>query len=193
MSGGKPVTLVGHSMGGGIAALTAARHPDRVGRVALLDAAGVRFDDNAFGEAVLAGKNPFGVTDAASLQRYLQTVFHDPAAMPYLPWPVDGIYIAQRRRAAAFEQDVLTKIGRGDEAFLPGKEAANIAQPSLLLWCAEDAVIDPSAMQLYGARMPDASRVLLEGCGHMSLMERPGESAGAIDLLLKHGAPAGPP
>ena len=193
VSGGKPVTLVGHSMGGGIAALTAARYPDRVGRVALLDAAGVRFDDNAFGEDVLAGKNPFAVTDEDSLQRYLHTAFHDPAAMPYLPWPVSGIYIAQRRRDAAFEQGVLNRIGRGDEAFLPGKEAANIAQPSLLLWCAEDAVIDPSALLLYGARMPNASRVLLEGCGHMSLMERPGETAGAIDLLVNHGAPAGPP
>lgn len=193
VSGGKPVTLVGHSMGGGIAALTAARYPDRVARVALLDAAGVRFDDNRFGEDVLAGKNPFGVTDEASLQRYMDILFHDPAAKPYLPWPVDGIYIAQRRRDAAFEQGVLSKIGRGDEAFLPGKEAADIAQPSLLLWCAQDQVIDPSALQLYGARMPNASRVLLEGCGHMSLMERPGEAAGAIDLLVNHGAPAGPP
>ncbi len=193
VSGGKPVTLVGHSMGGGIAALTAARYPDRVARVALLDAAGVRFDDNRFGEDVLAGKNPFGVTDEASLQRYMDILFHDPATKPYLPWPVDGIYIAQRRRDAAFEQGVLSKIGRGDEAFLPGKEAADIAQPSLLLWCAQDQVIDPSALQLYGARMPNASRVLLEGCGHMSLMERPGEAAGAIDLLVNHGAPAGPP
>ena len=193
VSGGKPVTLVGHSMGGGIVALTAARHPGLVGRVALLDAAGVRFDDNRFGQGVLDGRNPFAVEDEASLQRYLHTVFGDPAAIPYLPWPVDGIYIAQRRRDAAFEQSVLAKIGRGGEAFLPGAEAAKIAQPALLLWCADDQVIDPSAMALYGARIPHASRVLLDGCGHMVQMERPGEVAGALDLLVTRGAPGGPP
>ena len=193
VSGGTGVVLVGHSMGGGIAALTAARQPRLVARVALIDAAGVRFRDNAFGQAVLAGKNPFAVYDEASLRRYLDTVFHDRAAIPYLPWPVDRIYIAQRRRDADFEQSVLAKIGRGDERFQPGVEAANISQPALLLWCRRDKVIDPSAMALYAARIPHASQVLLEDCGHMSPMERPAETAEALALLIEHGAPAGAP
>lgn len=193
VSAGAPVVLLGHSMGGGIAALTAAHRPDRVARVALLDAAGVRFRDNAFGEAVLAGRNPFAVNDEASLRRYLDTVFHDRTTVPYLPWPVDRIYIAQRRRDADFEQRVLAKIGRGDERFLPGQEAARIEQPTLLLWCREDKVIDPSAMALYAARIPHASQVMLEGCGHMSLMERPGETAEAVAMLIERGAPAGSP
>jgi len=73
------------------------------------------------------------------------------------------------------------------------QEAARIEQPALLLWCREDKVIDPSAMALYAARIPHASQVMLEGCGHMSLMERPGESAEAVALLIERGAPAGPP
>lgn len=193
VSNGAPVVLLGHSMGGGIAALTAARRPDRVARVGLLDAAGVRFADNRFGEGVLAGRNPFAVEDQASLKRYMDTVFHDRAAMPPVPWPADRIYIAQRKRDAAFEQRVLDRIGRGDERFLPGQEAAKIEQPALLLWCRQDQVIDPSAMALYAARIPHASQVLLDGCGHMSLMERPGETAEAVALLIERGAPAGPP
>lgn len=193
VSNGAPVVLLGHSMGGGIAALTAARHPDRVARVGLLDAAGVRFEDNRFGADVEAGRNPFAVSDEASLKRYMETVFHDRAAMPPIPWPADRIYIAQRRRDAAFEQRVLDRIGRGDERFLPGQEAAKIEQPALLLWCREDKVIDPSAMALYAARIPHASQVMLEGCGHMSLMERPGETAEAVAMLIERGAPAGPP
>ena len=180
----RPVVLLGHSMGGGIAAVTAAHHPQRVSRVGLLDAAGVRFDDNRFGEEVLAGRNPFAVSDIATMRRYLDTVYHDADAKPWIPWPIDRIYIARRIRDAAFEQSVLDRIGRGNERFLPGIEAANIRQPALLLWCRQDAVIDPSALRLYAARIPQARRVLLDACGHMSLMEKPREVAHAvIDLV----------
>jgi pimeloyl-ACP methyl ester carboxylesterase len=174
------VVLLGHSMGGGIAAMTAASHPRDVGRIGLLDAAGVRFRDNRFGVEVLAGRNPFAVDDADSLQRYVDTVFFDAAAKPTIPWPADDIYIARRKRDAAFEQSVLDRIGRGPERFLPGEAAARIRQPALLLWCEQDAVIDSSAMALYAARMPQARQVLLDGCGHMSLMERPDAVAQAV-------------
>ena len=79
------VVLLGHSMGGGIAALTAARYPDEVARVGLLDAAGVRFADNRFGEQVLAGHNPFAVHDAYTLEHYLGTVYFDAKARPSDP------------------------------------------------------------------------------------------------------------
>ena len=184
VSPGKPVVLLGHSMGGGIAALVAARYPEEVARVGLLDAAGVRFKDNAFGLDVLAGGNPFGVEDDASLQRYIDIVFHDAKAKPWLPWPASTALIRKRRADAAFEQGVLDRIGRSDESLLPGDEAVRIRQPALLLWCRQDAVIDPSAMGLYAERIPQARTVLLDGCGHMSLMERPREVAEAVVKLI---------
>lgn len=187
--GGRPVVLIGHSMGGGIAAVTAARYPDDVSRVALLDASGVRFKDNQFGIDVLAGKNPFGVTDAASLEHYLGILFHDRAARPWIPWPASQALIDFRRGEGAFEQSVLDRIGRGPERFLPYESAVDIRQPALLLWCRQDQVIDASAMDLFGARMPQAQRVLLDGCGHMSLMEKPAAVAQAIRALIDKGKP----
>lgn len=184
-----PVILLGHSMGGGIAALTAARAPERIARVGLLDAAGVPFAENAFGLGVLGGDNPFAVEDDASLQRYLQTVFHDRSAIPSIPWPGAYFYIAQRRAQADFEQSVLQRIGRSGERFLPGEAAEGITQPTLLLWCAQDVVIDPSAMQAYAERIPQARQVLLDGCGHMSMMERPGEVAQAVVMLAERAQP----
>lgn len=196
---GHAVILLGHSMGGGIAALCAARHPRRIAKLGLLNAAGVRFADNRFGLAVLAGENPFAVFDAASLHRYLDTVFHLATAKPWIPWPAASALIAQRRADAAFEQDVLQRIGRDAQALLPGDEAVHIRQPTLLVWGRQDAVIDPSAMALYAARIPQARQVLLDNCGHMSLMEHPQAVAAAVDALVADDgaglsdAPAGTP
>ena len=189
VSPGRPVVLLGHSMGGGIVPLVAARHPELVSRVGLLAAAGVRFRDNQFGKDVLAGHNPFGVEDAHTLQRYLDILFGSREAQPFIPWPVSEIVIARRRHDARFEQAVLDRIGRGEERFAPGAAARDVRQPALLLWCRQDRVIDASAMDLYAAAMPQARKVLLEGCGHMSLMEQPGNVARAIEQLIEEGKP----
>jgi abhydrolase domain-containing protein 6 len=178
----EPVVLVGHSMGGGVAALLAADHPDLVSRLVLMDAGGVRFRDNEFGAAVLRGENPFAVSDRASLDRYLSTVFDDP---PFVPWPADRALIAQRIAQAPFETAVLDSIGRGPEAFLPQAKAARINMPTLLLWCANDRVIDVSASEIYRAAIPGSTVVLLDGCNHMPMMERPRETAAALEEFLR--------
>lgn len=181
---GQEVVLLGHSMGGGIAALMAARHPRDITRIGLLDAAGVHFNDNVFGKQVLDGENPFAVTDRASLRQYVDTVFHRDAAKPWIPWPASRGFIHKRIADAGFEQSVLDSIGRGPERFAPGDAAPDIHQPTLLLWGRDDAVVDPSAMNLYAAKIPQARKVLLDDCGHMSLVEQPDAVATAVDALI---------
>src|SRR5690606_22199271 len=95
-----------------------------------------------------------------------------------------------RRSEGVFEQSVLDRIGRSDERFAPGDAAADIRQPALLVWGAHDAVIDPSAMDLYAARMPQARRVVLADSGHMILMEQPREVVDAVHWLIEQGTPA---
>ena len=88
-------------------------------------------------------------------------------------------------RDAGFEQSILDRIGRSEDAFLPVREAANIAAPTLLLWCRHDRVIDVSAAQLYADVLPDSRTVLLDGCSHMPLMEQPAATAAAIEEFLR--------
>ena len=173
----KPALLVGHSMGGQIVGLLAARHPGLVDRISLMSSAGVRYQENAFANAVLAGENPFQVTSKAELKRYLGIVFMDP---PFVPWPANEALVRRRRADADFEQQVLDGIGRGPDAFALEDELANIRAATLLLWCRDDRVIDVSAADVFHRGLARSTTVILAGCGHMPMMAQPRLVAGAI-------------
>ncbi|KAA2284590.1 alpha/beta fold hydrolase [Arenimonas fontis] len=172
-----PDLVVGHSMGGQLGGLLAARHPELVPRLVLMSSAGVAFEENAFATAVLAGDNPFAVTDRAGLRRFLALTFADP---PFVPWPLDEALVRRRRANGDFEQQVLDGIGRGPEALLLQSLLPRIRVPVLLLWCDRDRVIDASAAAVFAAGLPEARTLVLPGCGHMPLMERPPQVAEAI-------------
>jgi pimeloyl-ACP methyl ester carboxylesterase len=171
--------LVGHSMGGGIAAVAASQRPPGVRGLVLMDAAGVPFAANAFAEAVQAGGHPFAVGGDIALERYLGLVFEDP---PFVPWPISRALVERRTRDRPFEERVLAAIGRGAGAFVPQQAAGAIDVPTLLLWCAGDQVIDPSAaiewQRAIGPAVMDT--VLLDACNHMPMMERPEATAQAL-------------
>lgn len=184
--GGKPALVVGHSMGGQILGLAAARHPESFGPIVLMDSAGVAFKANAFGRDVVAGKNPFQVQTRADLHRYLGIVFTDP---PFVPWPADRALVQRRVADAAFEQSVLDAIGRGPQALMLQGELGAIRSPVLLLWCDDDRVIDPSAAAVFAAGLRSSRTVMLPGCGHMPMMAAPQAVAQALLPLLATTAP----
>lgn len=179
---GRPALLVGHSMGGQIAGLLAARQPRLVERLALLSASGVLFAENPFGLAVLAGENPFAVRNRADFHRYLRIVFAKP---PLVPWPFDEALARRRRRDVHFEQAVLDDLARGPDAFALQAELAAIRAPTLLLWGRQDAIIDPSAVAIFQAGLNEPRVVLLNDCGHMPMMERTVETAAALEGFLQ--------
>jgi pimeloyl-ACP methyl ester carboxylesterase len=178
--------VVGHSMGGGIAAVAASQHPQGLVALVLMDAAGVRFRENAFGRAVQDGGHPFAVVDGADLDAYLRLVFDDP---PWVPWPLDHALVLRRRADRGFETRVLDAVGRGDGAFVPQQAAPAIAVPTLLLWCRDDRIIDASAASIYAAliQRPPTETVMLDRCNHMPMLERTAAVAEALgDFVRVH-------
>lgn len=168
----EPVALlVGHSMGGMISGLMTAAHPQQAERIVFMSSAGVRFTENEFARRVLKGDNPFAVYDVGSFRGFLhEFVFAD---APYVPGPMLGAIVEQRKTRREFEQRVFTQIRIGPEAFLLQQRLPEIRQPTGLLWCDGDRIIDPSAAALFAAGLKTSETRILKGCGHMPMMEQP--------------------
>lgn len=173
--------LVGHSMGGHIAGLLAAKHPELISKLVLMSAAGVEFEQNDFARSVLKGGNPFEVKTREQFHAQMRLVFTEP---PFVPWPFDEAMVQRRRRDAAFEAKVLDSIGRGDQVIALQSEMQKIQSPTLLLWCKDDRVIDVSSVPIFLAGIAGSQALILEGCGHMPMMAKPKDVSQGIESFL---------
>ena len=161
--------------------LMTAAHPQQVERIVFMSSAGVRFTENEFARRVLKGENPFAVYEVDSFRAFLhEFVFAD---APYVPTPMLGAIVSQRKARREFEQRVFTQIRLGPEAFLLQQRLPEIGQTAGLLWCDGDRIIDPSAAAVFASGLKRSETRILKGCGHMPMMEQP--DAVAVFLLAR--------
>lgn len=163
--------LIGHSFGGMAAAEFAARYPDRVSKLVLIDALGLWSD-----ETPVADIHSTHPTKIAAL------LFADPdseAARAVLskPTPQDRLdYQLVLGAAAHFtwpipERDLKSRLYR-------------ITAPTLLLWGSEDQLVPPSYADAFAAGIADTKSVIVEGAGHFPYLEKTGETLAAVDGFL---------
>jgi pimeloyl-ACP methyl ester carboxylesterase len=168
--------LAGHSLGGAVAAVTAAAHPQRVRRLVLVDAAGFNLAAaDRPGDVRALGAVPPAVFELLPLARPattlgLRQVFHDDRLLTRER--LDE-YLAPMVRpgTAAALRSLLS--GRG--ALDVPAAVARIRQPTLVIWGRDDAWIDVSHAARFAAAIPGARTVVLESCGHMPQEERPAD------------------
>ncbi|MBS7661188.1 alpha/beta fold hydrolase [Pseudomonas lalucatii] len=167
--------LLGNSMGGHIAALYAARYPQRVSSLALFANAGI--DAPVKSELIArlesGATNPLLVQKPADFERLLDFVFVEP---PPLPAPLKR-YLAERAvDNSTHHQQVFTQL---IERYIPLEpELPKIKAPTLLLWGARDRVLDVSSIEVMRPLLRRSSVVIMEDLGHAPMIERPQETAG---------------
>lgn len=174
------IALAGHSMGGAIAGLYAAKYPKDVAALVLVDSAGVRFKKNAFVRELETGRSPFDIDDRAEFQHLESMLFADP---PSVPPRIQDVFVDRSKQNRAFRDQVLREITAPDTRFALEPKLADITAPTHALWCMQDQIIDPSALDAIRKGLthsPDIGVTELHGCGHMSIMEKPREVASAI-------------
>lgn len=166
--------LVGHSMGGHIAALYAARYRQQVTSLTLMANAGVSAPQRSefFQHLDEHGDNPLLVTTTPQYDRLLDWLF---VAPPQLPESIHQ-YLAQRAvDDNPHQREVFEHL---QQRYLPLEpELPRISAPTLLLWGDQDRILDVSSIEVMKPLLADARVVIMKGCGHAPMLERPEETA----------------
>jgi pimeloyl-ACP methyl ester carboxylesterase len=169
--------LIGHSMGGAIAGVYAAEHPEHVSELALVDAFGLKMKENAVMRAALAGKDPFVFDDRAAFERSAALVF---AKAPSIPGRFVDVLVKRNQRNRAFIDQVFNELREPSQYLAVQHRLDQLSMPVLGLWCHDDQVIDISALDSLRNGLTHAAAIstsVLYGCNHMPSVEKPEETA----------------
>jgi pimeloyl-ACP methyl ester carboxylesterase len=190
-AGASRATVVGHSLGGAVAAWLAAEHPDRVHRLVLAApaancAALVPLDywlawplaGELVGAPVMAGAGL--VLAASGVRRRVANLLE--VEEPYLAATARGLRTPAAWRAFAADQRTLVRD-------LPALEArlTRIAVPTTIVAGSADRIVPVASARSLQAAIPGAELVVLAGAGHLLTQRQAGELAEII-LATTNGA-----
>jgi pimeloyl-ACP methyl ester carboxylesterase len=169
--------LVGHSMGGMLAAEVAALDVHRAKKLVLVGAAGFWIDENPIPD--------FFALDLNELGSYL---FHDPKsafAQMFLAVPQDmnalaDMYVERVKRLSMASKFLWPIPDRGLK-----KRAYRIAPPTLVLWGSSDRLIPPVYANEFTKHIKHAKVQMIDAAGHMLPYEQPDAFCKAVTGFLK--------
>jgi pimeloyl-ACP methyl ester carboxylesterase len=173
--GPQPVTLVGLSFGGWLAAEIAATCRHRLDRLVLVDPVGIKVADRETRDIL----DLFN-TSPAEVQR---RSWHDATrgAPDFDAMSDDELIVYHRNREAlclyAWQPCLYNPQLR--------RWLSRIAVPTLLLWGRSDGVVTPAYGQAYAAAIPGARLEIIEGAGHYPEIEQPERFVEHVAAFLK--------
>lgn len=185
--------VIGNSMGGETALQLALRHPEQVQALGLISPAGllptsgnavvqfIAWLATRLPESVLARSTlPIDkiVADPARLPAELVAAYHAEAARPG-----GGLPAARHTRASVGPRAMLNCVL---------DQVSAITVPTVFLQGADDRVVAPATTEAAAARMPNAERVVLAGCGHWSQLEAPDQVLDQLRRLVARVAEGSP-
>ena len=179
--------LIGNSMGGHIGALYAARYPEQVLSLALLDNAGVSAPQKSeLIELLERGEpNPLLVRAPEDFERLLDFVFVE---APPLPARVKRHLAENAIGNNAHYQQIFSQLV---ERYIPLEpELPKIQAPTLLLWGERDRILHVSSIEVMQPLLRQPSVVIMKDCGHAPMIERPQETAAHYQVFLDKAAAA---
>lgn len=175
--------LAGNSLGGNIAWLYAARHPDKVAKLVLLDPGGYhpgsgRKSPGAIGLAKTPVLNQLIkiITPRSLVEDNLLSVYHDDSKVTEeLIDQYFELTLRPGNRQAFIDRAKTPAVDHTDEL-------KNIEAPTLIIWGAEDTWIDPDHAGFFLEAIPQAKLEMMKEVGHIPMEEAPEAS---VQILRK--------
>jgi pimeloyl-ACP methyl ester carboxylesterase len=192
------VTLVGHSLGGGIAMQLAYQFPEMTERLALVSSGGLGLEVNpALRAASLPGANLFlsvtaGVTRRASvIAGRIVRVTHAPSNAGVDELVRSYASLADTDRRAAFLATVRSVVGLSGQTVWAGDRLYLASElPVLLIWGADDPIIPADHGRAAHRQLPDSTLAVFEGVRHFPHIEAPQRFVTALEDFCASTEPA---
>ena len=169
--------IVAHSMGGMIAAEMAVLNPRGLGKLVLIDSAGLWLDEHPIPD--IFSTTPF---EMPSL------LFADPARGEGIL--TGGVDFSDRDALRDFMVGNARRLGTAGKILFPipnrrlSKRLYRLSAPTLILWGRQDRLIPPVYADRWKELVPQAQVELIDDAGHMLPYEQPEATARAISSFL---------
>ncbi len=169
--------LGGSSMGGAIITAYALKYPEATASLWLLGPAGLSkaFDSELGQQIAETGKNPLLAPTPEEFPAIMQFVMSKP---PFLPYSVK--HVLGKRAAANYplHARIFEQINDPNQPHPTFDDLIqDIKIPALVVWGKEDRALNYQAGATYKAKMPQAEVIIMDGIGHLPMVEAPAQSA----------------
>jgi pimeloyl-ACP methyl ester carboxylesterase len=173
--------IVGHSMGGWIAAELLIRNQSRAKSLTLISSAGIRVEGVPSGDLFIWNR-----------EELLRNIFYNQA---YADIALSLQPTEQQLDTMLKNRFTSTKLGWQPRWYNPDLEKwlHRIKLPSLIIWGDDDKVMPSAYAGLWRERLPDARLVIIEKCGHVPQIEKLSETIDPLrDFLAEVGTEVSP-
>lgn len=185
----RPFVLAGNSMGGHVAWRFALAHPNRVSKLVLVDAAGVTAPgvDMTPRLGFRLARNPMA---APILRRFapraifaetLKGAFYDQSLAT--PQMIDRYWELNRRPGTPEATFARLRLPSYDPAMMA--RLHEIAVPTLVLWGRQDALLPVRLANVYAEKIPHATVIIYDHCGHLPMEEVSDRSAADLRAFVE--------
>jgi|SRR5881394_115486 len=196
--GHERATLVGHSLGGGVAMQLSYQYPEMIERLVLVSSGGLGPEVSlVLRAAALPGADLF-ISVTAGAGQWIGSVLGRGLGAIGLHPNADVAEVARGyaslddpARRAAFLDTLKAVVGTGGQRVAAGDRLYLAeAVPVLIVWGARDSIIPVRHGEDAHRAIPSSRLVVFEDVGHMPQLEAPGRFTAVLERFLRETEPA---